>query len=218
MRKVLIGLAVLIVVGGGGMFIWMKTGTVIRQVKPHDQLKPDGVAVKTRTSDALDYSVATSIAAPAPIVWALLTDAAAYPSWNSTVVKIDGKIAKAETIHLVAKVAPDRTFDLKVSELEKEKRMVWEDGDGAFAGVRNFTLIPNEGGGVTFAMSETLSGRMLPMIEGSLPDFTPEFNGFAADLKKAAEKVAPPPAEPPPADAPPDAPAAAPADATDAGP
>jgi hypothetical protein len=31
------------------------------------------------------------------------------------------------------------------------------------------------------------------MIERSLPDFTPDFNGFAADLKKAAEKASPPP-------------------------
>ncbi len=200
MRKLLVVVAVLGVLGLAG-FIFMKTGTVVRQLKPHDQLEANGVAVKTRTADALDYSVATRIAAPAPIVWALLTDAKAYREWNSTVVKLDGTIAKAETIHLVAKVAPDRTFDLKVSELVKEQRMVWEDGDGAFAGVRTFTLSPTEGGGVTFAMSETLSGRMLPMIEGSLPDFTPEFNGFAADLKKAAEKVAPPASPSPEADA-----------------
>jgi hypothetical protein len=42
---------------------------------------------------------------------------------------------------------------------------------------------------------------MLPMIESKLPDFTPEFNGFAADLKKAAEAKVPPPAAPPPAEA-----------------
>ena len=191
MKKVLIGVAALGLVGLG-VFIWLKTGTVVREVKPHSQLKPDGVAVKTRTADALDYSVAINIGAPAPIVWALLVEANAYPQWNSTVVKIDGTIRKAERIKLVAKVAPDRTFDLKVSEFQKEKLMVWEDGDGAFAGVRTFTLTPNEGGGVTFAMSETLSGRMLPMLEGSLPDFTAEFNGFAADLKKVAEKIAPP--------------------------
>jgi uncharacterized protein YndB with AHSA1/START domain len=175
---------------------------VVRQLKPHDALSPNGVTEKTRTADALDYSVAISIAAPPAIVWALLTDAKGYPQWNSTIVKLDGTIAKTETIQLVAKIAPERTFALKVSEFEKSSRMVWEDGGKAFAGVRTFTLRPTEGGGTVFAMSETLSGRFLPMIEGSLPDFTPEFNGFAADLKKAAEKVAPPAEAPAPAPAP----------------
>jgi hypothetical protein len=52
--------------------------------------------------------------------------------------------------------------------------------------VRNFTLIPKDGG-TTFVMSETFSGGMLGMIEGSLPDFTRSFDAFAADLKNKAE-------------------------------
>ena len=213
MKKVLKVIAVLVLVVGVGMFVAIQTATVVRQLKPHDQLKANGIAEKTRTADALDYSIAIDIAAPPPIVWALLTNAESYPQWNSTVVKIEGKIAKTEMIRLTAKVAPDRAFDLKVSEFEKNTRMVWEDGGKAFAGVRTFTLQPTEGGGTRFAMSETLSGRMLPMIEGSLPDFTAEFNGFAADLKKAAEKVAPPSDAPPPAPAGDAAPAAPAADA-----
>lgn len=202
MKKVLKVVAVLVLLVGIGMFVAIQTATVVRQLRPHEQLKANGVAEKTRTAEALDYSIAVDIAAPVPIVWALLTNAKAYPEWNSTVVKLDGTIAKTEVIKLVAKVAPDRAFELKVSELIKNERMVWEDGGKAFAGVRTFTLQPTEGGGTRFAMSETLSGRMLPMIEGSLPDFTPEFNGFAADLKKAAERVAPPMGDAPPAPAP----------------
>ena len=199
MRNALKAIGLLVGVGVLGLTAAVQTATVVRQARPVDQLKVNGVAEKTRTDDALDYSVAISIAAPPPIVWALLTEAKAYPQWNSTIVKIDGTIAKAETIRLVTKLSPERTFELKVSELEKGSRMVWADGGKAFSGVRTFTLLPNEGGGTTFAMSETFSGRFLPMIEGSLPDFTPAFNAFAADLKAAAEKVAPPmePAAPP---------------------
>jgi hypothetical protein len=36
-------------------------------------------------------------------------------------------------------------------------------------------------------MVEVLSGLMLPMIRGSLPDFGPAFETYAADLKRAAE-------------------------------
>ncbi|MBK7857058.1 MAG: SRPBCC domain-containing protein [Archangiaceae bacterium] len=193
MKKALMGVAVLVGVLALGGFIAVQTATVVRQLRPHGELKANGVAEKTRTADALDYSVAIQIAAPPAIVWALLTDAKGYPQWNSTVVKLDGTIAKGELIQLVAKVAPERTFSLKVSELEKPLHLVWEDGGKAFSGVRTFTLTPGpDGASTVFAMSETLSGRMLPMIEGSLPDFTPEFNGFARDLKVAAEKVAPP--------------------------
>lgn len=38
-----------------------------------------------------------------------------------------------------------------------------------------------------FEMSEVFTGLMLPMIAGSLPDFVPVFDQYAADLKRAAE-------------------------------
>ena len=66
--------------------------------------------------------------------------------------------------------------------------MVWEDGAGGiFKGVRTYTLSPNEDGSTQFAMNEVFSGLMLPMIAGSLPDFGPTFEQYAADLKRAAE-------------------------------
>src|SRR5262249_9603128 len=154
-------------------------------------LPVNGRAEKTRTDDALDYSIATKIAAPPQVIWDILIDSSAYTKWNSTVVKLDGKITLGSEIHLVSKDAPDRTFDLKVSTFDAAKRMVWEDGGSMFLGVRTFTLTPSSDGTTTFAMSETLSGGMLGMIEGKLPDFTKSFNAFAADLKKLAEsKVA----------------------------
>src|SRR6185295_8895000 len=120
-----------------------------------------------------------------------LTDAKGYTGWNSTVVSIQGDIAQGSTVKLVTKAAPDRTFALLVSEFTAPKTMVWEDGGKAFMGVRTYSLFPNADGTTTFAMSETLSGRMVGMIEPSLPDFRPSFEAIAADLKKASEaKVA----------------------------
>jgi uncharacterized protein YndB with AHSA1/START domain len=199
-KKALKGAAVLALATAVGVFIAVQTATTVRQLRQPSELRPNGAAEKTRTADALDYSVAIQISAPPQIIWALLTDAKAYPQWSSTVAKVGGTIAKGETIQLTASSVPDRPFPLKVSEVEKNVRMVWEDCSRAFCGVRTFTLIPGPGGAsTTFAMSETLSGRLLPLIEGRLPDFTPEFNAFAHDLKVAAEKVAPPVDAPPPA-------------------
>ena len=36
-------------------------------------------------------------------------------------------------------------------------------------------------------MKEEMTGVMFPLIVGSLPDFVPVFEAYAADLKRAAE-------------------------------
>lgn len=163
--------------------------STVRQLRDPSTLPLDGHASKLKENGALAYSVATKINAPPEAVWKVLTDASAYTSWNSTVVKLEGSIAKDEKIHLVAKVSPDRTFDLKVSELTPASKMVWEDGMpmGMFSGVRTFTLTPQADGTTAFTMAEVFSGGMMGMIEGSLPDFTSDFEHFAADLKTRAE-------------------------------
>src|SRR6185295_3221633 len=91
--------------------------TTVRQAREPASIPATGKAEKTRTDSALDYSVAIDIAAPPDKVWAVLVDAPKYTSWNTTLVKLDGKIALGEKIHLIAKDAPDKTFDLAVTTL-----------------------------------------------------------------------------------------------------
>jgi uncharacterized protein YndB with AHSA1/START domain len=165
--------------------------TVVRQLKDPSILPADGKANRTRAEKALDYSIAIPIAATPEIVWSVLTDAKTFPTWNDTVLKLEGTIAKDQTIALVSKVAPDRTFNLKVSEFGAPKRMVWEDGNSMFIGVRHFTLTEKDGATV-LAMSETYSGGMLGMTEGSLPDMTANFERFTANIKAEAERRAAP--------------------------
>ncbi len=67
--------------------------------------------------------------------------------------------------------------------------MVWQDGFAPFfSGVRTFSLTPKSDGTTDFAMVEVFKCIMLPMIEGSLPDFKPNFEQSALDLKTEAEK------------------------------
>jgi hypothetical protein len=69
--------------------------------------------------------------------------------------------------------------------------MEWSDGMAPmFKGVRTFTLTKSASGDTEFKMVEVFSGLMLPLIKGSLPDFGPAFETYAADLKKAAERSA----------------------------
>lgn len=147
----------------------------------------DAPAAKLEGTRYLEYRVGVRIEAPAEVVWALLTDAPGYPAWNSTVISIDGTIALGETIELKAKIDPKRTFTLTVSELQPMQRLVWQDGGKAFKGVRTFVVRQLEDGSTEVTMAEVLTGSMMGMIEGKLPDFRPPFDAFAADLRREAE-------------------------------
>jgi hypothetical protein len=152
-------------------------------------LEPNGRAHKTGGAFRLEHGVAINIRATPRRIWSLLTNAADFPRWNSTVTRIDGEIALGQRLALKVPIAPTRTFKPKVIELEPEKRMVWGDGAAPmFRGRRSYTLTPRPDGSVDFAMVEVFSGVMLPMIKGSLPDFGPVFEQYAADLKREAEK------------------------------
>jgi hypothetical protein len=148
----------------------------------------DGRAQKTRATFRMVCGVSINIRASRDKIWSLLTDAAAFPRWNSTVSSIEGQIALGHKIKLRVPIAPKRVFKLKVSDFAPGERMVWSDGAAPmFRGVRTFTLTPGTSGTTDFSMVEVFSGLMLPMIAGSLPDFAPSFEQYAADLKRAAE-------------------------------
>ena len=147
------------------------------------------MATKTKTAFRMQYEVSTNVRAPADKVWRLLTDAAGFPRWNTTVTSVDGKIALGETLAVRVPLAPKRTFKPKVAAFEPTKTMVWQEGNPMFKGVRTFTLAPRADGTTDFAMSEVYTGLMLPLIAGSLPDFGPAFDTYAADLKREAERA-----------------------------
>lgn len=143
---------------------------------------------KQKSAFRMSYAVGTNIKGAPEQIWAYLTDAQRFPVWNSTVERIEGTIAAGQTIKLFVKIAPGRAFKLTVAEFVPAQRMVWSDGNVIFRGVRTYTLTPKPDGSTDFTMTELFSGIMLPLIAGSLPDFGPEFEHFAADLKRAVEE------------------------------
>lgn len=146
------------------------------------------MTTKTETTFRLEYAVSTTIRATPAQIWKQLADAKAQAKWNSTLSKLEGTIAKGEKLRIEVPVAPGRAFTPKVAELVENERMVWSDGMAPmFKGERTFTLSPKGDGTTEFEMREVFSGLMLPMIRGSLPDFRPVFDTYAADLKRACE-------------------------------
>ena len=136
------------------------------------------------------FQTATSIAAPAERVWALLTDVAGWPAWNTTVDKVDGRVALGATVTVYTKLSPKRAFPVKVAELDAPRRMVWRGGMpfGLFVGTRTYTVAPQGGDRVGFEMREEVTGLLAPLIGKSIPDLQPAFDEFARCLKAAAER------------------------------
>lgn len=135
------------------------------------------------------FHVSTTISAKPDAIWSLLTDGAAWPSWNSTVDKVEGNIAPGETVKLFVKLNPGRAFPVKVTTFDAPKRMVWTGGMplGLFKGERTYTLEP-KGDLVEFSMREEFTGLLAGLITKSIPDMQPAFDDFARDLKERAEK------------------------------
>ncbi len=141
-------------------------------------------ATTRKATFSRETSVSVNIEADAAIIWALLTNAADFPRWNSTVIFISGKIQNGETIELKSTLDEKRTFKLKIKEFVPNQRLVWGDPMGS----RVYSL-KETGKGTLFSMSEKIGGPLFPLFAGMIPSFDESFERFAADLKKEAEDI-----------------------------
>ena len=139
------------------------------------------------------FSTALLIQAAPETIWQILTDASGYPSWNTTVAKVEGRIALGEKITVHVKLAPGRAFPVKVVVFDAPRRMVWRSSMplGLFKGERTYDLRSLGAGEVEFTMHESFTGFLAPLIGKSIPDLQPAFNEFAACLKARAERNLP---------------------------
>lgn len=143
-------------------------------------------AKTTRRFFSRETEVAIDIDASAEAVWALLTDGAAYPSWCSTVISIEGAIGPGQKIALRSTLDPKRTFKLTVREFQPPTRLAWGDA----MGLRTYSVTPKGPGQVVFTMRERIGGPLFPLFARMIPSFDESFDRFAADLKKRAESLA----------------------------
>lgn len=143
------------------------------------------MAITTKKTFSRTTSVSVVIDADAAIIWTLLTNAADYPRWNSTIISLEGDIAPGGKIRLKSTLDPKRTFKLKIKEFAVENQLSWGDGKGN----RVFTLSQENNGVVTFHMTEKIGGVMFPLYARYIPSFDQSFDQFAADLKKEAELI-----------------------------
>lgn len=144
----------------------------------------EGKAVTIKTMFSRETAVSTKIEADVSIIWALLTNAADFARWNSTIISLVGNIQVGEMLQLKSTLDKNRTFKLQVKEVVTEKRLIWGDSQGS----RVFSLTPS-GDGVVFSMTEKIGGLFFPLFARFIPSFDESFEQFVADLKQEAEAI-----------------------------
>lgn len=137
------------------------------------------------------YEARITIQAPREVIWSVLTNAAEFPRWNTTVEKVEGTIAAGEKLKIFTTVAPGKGFPAKVSAIDENQAMTWSFSAplGMFKGARTFTLTEKDGA-IEFHTREEFSGWMAGPITKKMPDLQPSFDAWARDLKSRAEQLA----------------------------
>lgn len=137
------------------------------------------------------YRVEKTIKATPETIWSILTDGPSYPEWNSSVDKLEGRVAPGEKIKMFVKINPGKAFPVKVNRFEPPSLMTWEGGLplGLCTGVRTYTLTPDGNGATVFTMEEVFSGPLSGLIAKTIPDFTEPFEQFGEGLKAKAESL-----------------------------
>jgi len=142
---------------------------------------------QSRSTFSLTCRVEIDIHATPERIWSVLTDAAGYARWNSTVARMEGEIAEGSRFKLWVP-GETRTFTPKVSDVAANEHMTWTGGFAPlFKGVRTFTLRPSAAAVTEFVMTEHFTGLILPLVGRKLPDFGPIFKTYAEDLRRETE-------------------------------
>jgi hypothetical protein len=137
----------------------------------------------------LFYEASSRITARPDQVWSILVDGDAWSTWDSGVDGVDGTIAFGKKVKIRSKVAPGRTFPVKVTTFAPPNSLEFTGGMplGLFKGVRRYTLTAAEDGGTLFHMREEYTGPLAASIGKSIPDLGPSFVQFADGLKARVE-------------------------------
>lgn len=135
------------------------------------------------------YEATSPIAASPSVVWAVLINGAGWPSWDSGVRAVEGRIAIGETIKIQSEAAPGRTFPVRVTKFEPPACLRLSGGMplGLFRGVRTYELAEQGNGSTEFRIREEYAGPLVGLIWRSMPDLGPSFDQFAQGLKQQAE-------------------------------
>jgi len=130
-------------------------------------------------------------------VWRVLTDFAAYPTWNPFVKSISGDMKPGERITLTLQPGPGeaRTVRPKVLCVDPGKSFVWQSHHSIPFLVRAahcFEIEPDEGGKTRFIQREIFSGLLASIMARRAEAHQCGFEEMNRAIKVAAEWLARP--------------------------
>ena len=139
-------------------------------------------------------SVSTVIAAPADLVWQILSDGPAYRRWNPFITQLEGRLAVGQRLRV--RIAPPggraMTFRPTVTSAQPAHHLAWLGRlgvPGVFDGAHSFTLEPLSDGRTRFTQSETFRGLLAPVMGGVLARTERGFAAMNEALRTRAERL-----------------------------
>jgi uncharacterized protein YndB with AHSA1/START domain len=140
-----------------------------------------------------EYVTTATIHAPVARVWAILTDADGYRTWNPEIIAIVGRFAPGERFTARVKLGNGavRSISMRVTAFDPPSTIEWTGGlpFGLFVGRRTFTVAPHAAG-CQFRMDLRMTGLVAPLIIRSVGNRQSEIDLFASALKTCAESSA----------------------------
>jgi uncharacterized protein YndB with AHSA1/START domain len=138
-------------------------------------------------------SHAIDIKAPPQVVWDIIVNAEAWPSWyqGATNVKVqnvsDGKL-KADSAFSWQTMGQD--FTSKIMEFNPPYRLSWESRKSTIQGYHAWLIVPSAGGGARLISDESMHGFLASMQSIFLPNKLAGLHEiWLAEIKKKAEAV-----------------------------
>jgi hypothetical protein len=143
----------------------------------------------------MTFALHTSIEieASAERVWSILTDFAAYPSWNPLLPKAAGALAVGERLTVALRAPSGGVVTIKPTliAVEPSMRLQWRGSlpiPGLFVGEHAFVLVPLGDGRVRLVHEEQFSGLLIPLLRKMLDTgVRSSFEAMNRALKARAE-------------------------------
>lgn len=135
------------------------------------------------------------IAAPAAVVWAVLTDLPKVRQWNDFLLRLEGETAVGAQWRVEMQVGARKPmrFTPRIIEWEAERVMRWLGRTGVrglFDGEHGFVIEPLTADRVRFVHEERFSGILVRPLLWMLGDDLPDaFEAFNRALKARAEAL-----------------------------
>ena len=136
------------------------------------------------------------VAAPAAVVWDVLTDLERYAEWNPFVLEAAGEAAVGAQLRVRIRPEGGRTMTLRptVTAVDAGRCFAWLGRlwgvPGLFEGAHRFELEPVDGG-TRLVHAEDFRGMLVPLMTGSLEKGSRAgFEAMNAALARRAEHIA----------------------------